>query len=99
MKQLRFCFRLRICVFSLLLVSVFSVGCGRSANERAGISVKENEHDIEIENGRVRLVLSFDSSIVRQNYFAKNNGEWKLVAESFSGSGKTDSNVMPLYKK
>jgi hypothetical protein len=44
-------------------------------------------------------VLSFDSSIVSQNYFAKSNGEWKLVAESFSGSGKTGSKVMPLYKK
>lgn len=98
MKQIRFSFQQKVLLFSLV-VSVLLGGCGQPGNDKIGVRTIQSDHRIDIENGRVRLVLSFDSSIVRQNYFANDKGEWKLVAESFSGTGETSSTVIPLYKK
>jgi hypothetical protein len=99
MTQIRFSFCQKVLLFSLVVVSVLFGGCGQPDNDHTGARTTQSGNHINIENGHVRLVLTFDSSIVRQNYFANDKGEWKLVAESFSGIGKTSSTVIPLYKK
>src|SRR5688572_17323803 len=99
MSHVRFSIKQNICIWSVLIVSCFLFGCGRPGNDKIGVSLIQNDHSIDMANDRVRLLLSFDSSVVKQNYFAKKDGEWKLVAESFSGSAKTGSKVIPLYKK
>lgn len=99
MNQTKFSFHQRVYIFSSFIFLLVLFGCGISVNNKNSVTVKQSDHGIDIDNGRVRLQLSFDSSVVKQNYFTKNNGAWKLVAESFYGSGKTFSNVMPLYRK
>lgn len=99
MKKIRFSFHQCVLVFSFGVVLVLLGSCGQLGNDKMGVRTIQSDHGIDIENGYVRLTLSFGSSIVKQSYFANEKGDWKLVAESFTGSVETGSKVIPLYKK
>lgn len=91
-------------LFHLLLLNVFLLayclsGCSVSRKGQATVSLKQDGHSIQIENGRVKLQLNIDSSMVTQTYYARAGREWKQVAAAFSGNENTGAPVMPLYKR
>jgi len=75
------------------------VSCKKSTPYDTGVILKQADTKIEIANGKVQLILSLDSSVVKQEYFSKFDDEWRLVAISYYSPEKTSSNVIPLYKK
>jgi hypothetical protein len=70
-----------------------------SSVDKGGIRVTENDKSIEIENENVRLLISTDRCPFKQTYFAKVEGSWEPVAESFLVPATTDSTVSPLFEK
>src|ERR1051326_8522786 len=94
MNKLKFLFYFCIIAFGLSTSS-----CHNSKVKEHSVVLKQTSHQIELENGRVRLVLVIDSPIVTQSYFAEVNGDWKEVASAFSKSEKPEDKIMPLYKK
>ena len=100
MKQIKYSFYKWVIIFFLISSSIL-LGCQDSSHEGGvgDIRVNENAQGIHVENDKVKLALLFDSAIIKQKYFAKDKGDWILVAEAFDGTGEVGPKVMPLYKK
>jgi Highly conserved protein containing a thioredoxin domain len=90
--------RVLLCLGIFALCMEVAVCYGQKTREHS-LTLKQTTHQIEIENGHVRLVLVIDSPIVSQTYFAEVDGDWKEVAASFSKPEKLKEKIMPLYKK
>jgi hypothetical protein len=96
MKRMKFSFFSSAAILAILILIT---GCNRAGLDEQAVTLKQDDHHVQLGNGRVRLVLVIDSSFVTQTYFAKVGGDWKEVAASFSGSEKQRTQTMPLYKK
>jgi len=90
---------MRISGAFIIVTFVLAAGCSRSASDEHAVQLIQNTHQIELQNGQVRLILVTDSSVITQTYFARTNGDWKEVAASFSGPGTQGARTIPLYKK
>jgi len=57
--------------FTTLSISIlFFLGCCRQTAIRdTGVTIKNSDSSVEVGNGRVLLALSWDSSMVKQEYF------------------------------
>ncbi len=56
-----------------------------SCKQQEGLQVvKNNNEHIEIRNGKVKAKFTRNEKFITQEYFAWNDGEWILVAESFN---------------
>lgn len=87
------------CYFCIIAACLLTEGCRRPTGKEHPIVLKQSSHQIELENGLIRLILVIDSAIVTQTYYAAVNGDWKEVAASFSRPEKLEGKVMPLFKK
>jgi hypothetical protein len=73
--------------------------CGKNEKDQGAVTLKRDSHRLELENGRVRLVLALDSPVIIQTFFARDTDDWKQVASAVSGNEKQTDSVLPLYKK
>src|SRR6476646_8849680 len=94
MKKLRV-----LLYFSVLALCLSDAICYGQKTKKHSLSLKQTSHQIELENGNVRLVLVIDAPIITQTYFVEDNGDWKEVAASFSKPEKLNDKIMPLFKK
>lgn len=85
---------------AILISAVFLFGsCNKLSPQETAVTLRQGDTRIEIENGKVQLILSLDSSVVKQEYFSRYNDQWMLVASSYNSPERTSSNAIPLYKK
>jgi len=66
---------MRISGAFIIVTFVLAAGCSRSASDEHAVQLIQNTHQIELQNGQVRLILVTDSSVITQTYFARTNGE------------------------
>ncbi len=89
------------CVISNLLAAslLFTIGCRQPGTNQKTITLTQNAHQIELHNGKIRLVIKTDSSVLTQTYYTRARGDWKEIAAAFSGPGDQGSATLPLYKR
>src|SRR5690349_8915076 len=73
--------------------------CNILSDNKGSLRVKQDDRTIEVANGKVRLLLSIDTPALKQQYFARSNDNWMLVAESLQQNQVAQNAVLPLYKK
>jgi len=89
---------LKYIIVLIAALNIFS-SCKKPNPEGTAVTVKHGDTKIEVANGKIRLILSLDSTVIRQDYFSKYDDEWTLVASSFYSPEGTISNAIPLYRK
>ncbi|MDA0193510.1 MAG: hypothetical protein O2887_02220 [Bacteroidetes bacterium] len=90
---------LALCIGLPITLTLFISGCQISKEQGNTLRLIQNDIQIELDNGRIRVVLEIDSSVITQTYFVASEGSWKEVASSYPGSEKTGDKILPLYDK
>jgi hypothetical protein len=77
-----------------VLASVLTMGC-RQNNSK--LHVTDENGAIEIDNGLIKARFAVKNNLVTQEYFAKKNEDWLLVAESFRPVAPVSKNPTMLF--
>lgn len=79
----------------ILVIGLVVLSCNTQGDRDTHVNFKADDHQIELSNDQVRIVLVVDSVRVTQTYYVLNNENWKEVASSSIGNNE---NILPLYK-
>jgi hypothetical protein len=81
-----------------IIVDKPSVALSQSLQDSTSVSLREMDHGLTIENGRVQVRLSKSAGGVNQDYSARNSeGEWRLLVSSFRPPELRPVGTAPLY--